>query len=59
MVTCKKSAAILKKLTNCEYLALSQTKSKPKLIKGFISPVRFVVAMENTSNPRFQQYHKS
>jgi len=53
MVNCKRSA---KKLTNCEHLALRQ-KSKPKLLQGFISPVHFFVAMENTSNPRCQPIH--
>jgi len=33
-------------------------KSKPKLLQGFIGPVYFVVAMENTSNPRCQVIHK-
>jgi len=51
MVTCKRSAAVVKKLT-------SKTKNKSKLLLGFISPVHFVVAMENTSNPRSQLIHK-
>ena len=46
-----------KKLTNYEHLAPSKTKSKPKLLQGFISPVHFIVAMENTSNPRCQLFH--
>ena len=54
MVTCKRSAAVVKKLTKYEHLALSNTKNKPKLLQGFISPVHFVVAMENTSNARCQ-----
>ena len=58
MATCRRSAAVVKKLTNYEHLALSKTKSKPKLLPGFISPVHFVVAMENTSNPRCQLIHK-
>jgi len=58
-VTCKRSAAVVKKTTNYEHLALSKTKkSKPKLLQGFISPVHFVVSMENTSNPRCQLIHK-
>jgi len=28
------------------------------LLQGFISPVHFVVAIENTSNPRCQLIHK-
>ena len=47
-----------KKLTNYEHLALSKTKSKPKFLQGFIGPVHFLVAMENTSNPRRQLIHK-
>jgi len=39
MVTCKRSAAVVKKLTNYEHLALSKKTSKPKLLQGFISPV--------------------
>ena len=58
MVTCKRSAAVVKKLTNYEHLALSTTKSTPKLLQSFIGPVHFVVAMENTSNPRCQLIHK-
>jgi len=58
MVTCKRSAEVVKKLTNYENLALSKTKSKPKLLQGFTSPVHFVVAMANTSNPRCQLIHK-
>ena len=58
MVTCKSSAAVVKKLTNYKHLAVSKTKSKPKLLQGFISPVHFVVAMENTSNPRSQLIQK-
>jgi len=58
MVTCKRSAAVVNKLTNYEYLALSKKKSKPKLFQGFISPVHFVVDMENTSNPRCQLMRK-
>jgi len=57
MVTRERSAAVVKKLTNYEHLALRQ-KSKPKFLQGFISPVHFVVAMENTSNPRCQLIHK-
>jgi len=41
-VTCKTSAAVVKTLTNYEQLALSKTKSKPKLLQGFISPVHFL-----------------
>jgi len=59
VVTCKRSPAVVKKLTNYEHLALSKTRSKPNLLQGFISPVHFVVAMENTSNPRCQLIHKS
>ena len=60
MVTCKISAAVVKKLTNYEHLARSKTKkSKPKLLQGFISPVHFVVAMENTLNPRRQVMTKN
>jgi len=58
MVTCKRSAAVVKKLTNYKHLPLSKTKNKPKLLQGFISPVHFAVAMENTSNPRCQLIHK-
>jgi len=58
MATYKRSVAVVKKLTNYEHLALSKTKSKPKLLQGFISPVHFVVAMENTLNPRCQLVHK-
>jgi len=58
MVTCKISAALVKKLTNYEHLALSKTKIKPKLLQGFNSPVHFVVAMENTSNPRSELIQK-
>ena len=50
-------AAVVKKLTNYEHLSLRQ-KSKFKLLPGFISPVHFVVAMENTSNPRCHLIHK-
>ena len=58
MVNCKRSAAVVKKLTNYEHFALSNIKTKPKLFQGFISPVHFVVVMENTSNPRCQLIHK-
>jgi len=57
MVACKRSAAVVKKLTNYEHLALRQIR-KPKFLQGFISPVHFVVAMENTSNPWCQLIHK-
>jgi len=40
------------KLTNYEHLPLSKTKKQTQVTSGFISPVHFVVAMENTSNPR-------
>jgi len=33
-------------------------KSKPKLLQGFISPLHFVVATQNTSNPWSQLFHK-
>jgi len=39
MVTCKRSDAVVKKLTNCKRLALSKTKKQPKLLQGFITPV--------------------
>jgi len=58
MVTCKRSAAVVKKLTNYEHLVLSKKKSKLKLLQGFISPVHFVVVMKNTSNPRCQLIRK-
>jgi len=58
MVTCKRFAAVVKKLTNYEHLALSKTKKQTKLLQGFISPVHFVVAMANTSNPRCQLIYK-
>jgi len=58
MVTCKRSVAVVQKLTNYEHLAPSKKKSKPKLLQDFISPVHFVVAMENISNPRCQLIHK-
>jgi len=56
MVSCKRSAAVVKKLTNYEHIALSNTKSKPMLLR-VISPMHFVVAMENTSNQRYQLIH--
>jgi len=58
MVTCKRPASVVnkKKLTNYEHLSLSKTKKQTKLLQGFISPVHFVVAMENTSNPRCQLF---
>jgi len=36
----------------------TRQKSKPKFLQGFISPVHFAVAMENTPNPRCQLIHK-
>jgi len=51
MVTCKRSTAVVNKLT-------SKTKIKPKLLQAFVSPVHFVVATENTSNPRSQLFQK-
>jgi len=59
MVTCKRSAAVVKKLTNYKHLALSKTKkANPSCFRASYSPVHFVVAMENTSNPRCQLIHK-
>jgi len=49
MVTYKRSAAVVKKLT-------SKTKSKSMLLQGFIRPVHFVVATENTSTPWSQLF---
>jgi len=57
MVTCKRSSAVANKLTNYEHLALNKTKKQTQ-VAGFISPVHFVVAMENISNPRCQLIHK-
>jgi len=54
----QRSAAVVKILTNYEHLAPSKTKYKPKLLQGFISPVHFVVVVENTSNPRCQLIRK-
>jgi len=51
MVTCKRYAAVVKKLT-------SKTKKQLKLLHGFISPVHFVGFTENTSHPRCQLFHK-
>jgi len=57
MVTCKRSAAVVKKMANYEHLAQVRQKTKPKFLRSFISPVHFVAAMENTSNPRCQLIH--
>jgi len=57
MVTCKRSSAVANKLTNYEHLALNKTKKQTQ-VAGFISPVHFVVVMENISNPRCQLIHK-
>ena len=58
LVTCKRSAAVAKKLTNYEHLAVSETKKHTQFLEGFISPVHFVVAMENTLNPSCHLIHK-
>jgi len=34
MVTCKRSAAVVKKLTNYEHLALSKTKKQTQVASG-------------------------
>jgi len=51
MVTYKRSAAVVKKLT-------SKAKKQTEIASGIINPVHFVVATENTSNPRSQLFHK-
>jgi len=38
MVTCKRSAAVVKKLTNCEHLALSKTKKQAQVASGLHWP---------------------
>jgi len=56
MVTCKRSAAVVKKLRNYEHLAPSATKKQTQVSSGIhlLFAVHFVVAMENTSNPLCQ-----
>ena len=58
MVTCKWSAAVVKKLTNYEYLALCKTKKQTQVASGPHWPCALFVAMENTSNARCQLIHK-
>ena len=43
MVTCKRSAAVVKKIDKLRAPCSSKTKSNPKLLRGFISPVHFVM----------------
>ena len=45
VVTCKRFASVLKKLT-------SKTKKQTEAAQGFVSPAHFVVATENTFNTR-------
>jgi len=59
MVTCKRSAAVVKKLTNYEHLAISKTKKQAQVASRLQKPcaAHFVVARENTSNLRCQLIH--
>jgi len=47
-------------MTNSNYLALYKKKSKSKVCQGHASATTeyFVVAMENTTNPWYQLFHK-
>ena len=59
MATCKRSAADVKKLTNYEHLVPSKAKKQTQVASGLHQPcaVHFILAMENTSNPRCQLIH--
>jgi len=59
MVTCKRSAAVVKKLANYEHLALSKTKkASPNCFRASLVLCTLLLPMENTLNPRRQLIHK-